>query len=144
MVLNGATYNLGGRSRIFIHQNYEAAVAEKTAARGVEHLTGRGAPFSVDHQRAGRQKLTGHLGGSAEITATIHLEVEYETLHSLLLERGDGLVYFLARSGAKTVKMDIAHTRSYHINGIDGIDRDFVARQVERQQAAHTVAHHAE
>ena len=144
VILYGTRYNLCRRGRIAVDEDDDLSLSKQASAFGMMFHALGGASFGIDHQVALLQELIGNLHGSMQIAAAILLQVEHQCLHALRQEGLQTLHEFVVRGGSEVADADIAHFRTKHIGGVDGVDRNLVADNLEVQGVANALSHDAE
>ena len=141
LILYGTRDDFCGRGGIAVYQHNDLSIHESaTAVGGVVH-TRCPAAVSIDNEVTPLQELVGNVYSSLQITTSVLLKVEDQVLHTLLLQTGETLQEFLMGSGTEVSYTDEANARTNHIDGIDGMDRNLVAANGERQLVGNALTH---
>ena len=90
------------------------------------------------------QELVSNINGRLQISATVLLKVENQMLHTLRLQLTETLNELLMRRRAEIADADIADAWTYHIGGIDGMDRNLVADDSKLECLADARTHHTQ
>ena len=123
MVLYGSCHDLSGRRRIAVYQDNNLSFLKETVPFSAILITRGTPPLRIDYQIIIPQKLIGDSYSSMEITTAILLQVKDKRLHPLTSQFHKTLAELLMRLGTEVTNTDITDTRTYHISGINRLDR---------------------
>ena len=90
-VLDGAGEDFAGRSRILVDNYHQIDVAEFSVAVGALFVSWRASALGVHNQLVLVEEFVGNLGCNFQIAAAIIGYIEYQLLHSLLLQLCGGI-----------------------------------------------------
>ena len=99
--------------------------------------------LGIDDQLVPLQELIDHGDGGVQIPSGVAPQVEDERLHALRLELRHRRLELLVGILRKTVELDVADLLLHHERGVDAVQRDLVAHDLEIDQLGVTAAFHA-
>ena len=142
-ILDGAGDDFGGRGGAFVDEDDEgvwvfAVGAEVAAAVGVEVLVGSATAFLIDDELAAVEEFVGEVAGDVEEAAGVAAEVENKGEHALFFERFEGFVEFVDGGAGEACEADVTDGGVGHEVGVNGVDGDFVACDLEVVDSALT------
>ena len=140
MVLYGSCHDLSGRRRIAVYQDDNLSFLKETVPFCAILITRGTPPLRIDYQIIIPQKLIGDGNSCMEITTAILLQVKDKRLHPLTSQFHETLAELLMRLGAEITNTDIADTRTYHISGINRLDRYLITSDDKFQGIGNTPA----
>ena len=143
-VLDGSGDDFAGRGRVFVYQYDEASVGEASVALCQEVASPFGASFGVDNEFFLSQELVGQVDGGVEVASAVALQVEDEVFHAFAFELFESVGKFVKGGRAEIINAHVADVFGIHVDGVDAVYGNLVARDDEVQGLADAAAQHAE
>ena len=141
VVLHGSRDNLCCRGRILIYEDAELQILQLAASvRLIFHAILRLA-LGIYNKVVLAEQLVGDVDGSLQISTSVVLEVENETLHAGTLQGVCGCDKLAVRRGTERSDADVAHVRTNHIICVQRVDGYFGAGNGEMEHLLHATAH---
>ena len=127
LVLNGTRDNLCRRCGVFIDEHYHLSVEETPVASRPELLSSHGTTLCIYEQIVLGQQLIEHFSSSLQITSAIVFQVNDEVFHAAFIQAFQRVEELTVGRCAKGRYLYVSHRWAYHVESVNGVERNLVS-----------------